>query len=137
MEPPPSPCGPGVTTFARAESSHILRSFQSIPTSQSRKYLRIVEYLNEYRNMANITKLVKVLFLVNRVFPRNLSLREDLVHAAKGGLVMPIGKSALRPVSVLTTASAVFWIGMACAAPPLAQYAGSTAALFAPVMHDP
>jgi len=50
---------------------------------------------------------------------------------------MTIGKSILRSASVLTTASAVFWIGMACAAPPLPQHAGNPAALFAPVMQDP
>ena len=50
---------------------------------------------------------------------------------------MTIGKSVLRSASVLTTASAVFWIGMACAAPPPPQYAGNPAALFAPVMQDP
>jgi lipoprotein-anchoring transpeptidase ErfK/SrfK len=64
-------------------------------------------------------------------------LREDLIHAAKGGLVMTIGKSMLRCASVLTTASAVLWIGMACAAPPLPQHAGNPAARFAPVIQDP
>jgi lipoprotein-anchoring transpeptidase ErfK/SrfK len=50
---------------------------------------------------------------------------------------MTIRKSALRSASVLTAASAMFWIGTAWAAPPLPQYAGSPAALFAPVMQDP
>jgi lipoprotein-anchoring transpeptidase ErfK/SrfK len=49
---------------------------------------------------------------------------------------MTIGKSVLRCATVLTTASAAFWVGIACAAPPLPQHAGHPAALFAPGMQD-
>jgi len=50
---------------------------------------------------------------------------------------MTIRKSALRSASALTAASAVFWIGIACAAPPPPQYVGNPGALFARVMQDP
>jgi lipoprotein-anchoring transpeptidase ErfK/SrfK len=49
---------------------------------------------------------------------------------------MTIGKSILRCATVLTTASAAFWVGIACAAPPLPQHAGHSAALFAAGMQD-
>jgi len=50
---------------------------------------------------------------------------------------MNIRKSALKSASVLTAASAVLWIGTACAAPLLPQYLGNSAALFASVIQDP
>jgi lipoprotein-anchoring transpeptidase ErfK/SrfK len=50
---------------------------------------------------------------------------------------MNIQKSALRSVSVLTVATAVFWIGSAVAAPLAPSYPNNSAALFASVMQDP
>jgi lipoprotein-anchoring transpeptidase ErfK/SrfK len=50
---------------------------------------------------------------------------------------MTIRKSALRSASVLTAASAVFWIGTAWAAPPLPRNAGDGAVFFASAMQDP
>jgi lipoprotein-anchoring transpeptidase ErfK/SrfK len=50
---------------------------------------------------------------------------------------MTIRKSALRSASVLTAASAVFWIGTVCAAPLLPQYAGNGGGFFAPARQDP
>lgn len=45
---------------------------------------------------------------------------------------MTIGKSVLRCAAVLTTASAAFWVGIACAASPPPQHAGH----LAPGMQD-